>query len=217
MKPGFSDICASILSFAMIVILVWEGRVLPWGPRAVQSSRGAAGARAGGEAGFDAGDMAVVRPGRSGDARSRAAGGGAGDRDGAASSEPGRRVAGGGGRAETEGNRGGGAAVGRGREHQRRRGHQDADGRVERTDRGLQALDPGRGAGRGAGDLLQLHGDHRLDAHRARLEAAERGLCAALRCGGFCGVRSVRAQAKGGGGGSLAGGCCEGGRSASER
>ena len=47
------------------------------------------------------------------------------------------------------------------------------------------------------GDLLQLHGDHRLDAHQSRMEAAYRRLRAALRRRRFRRLRPVRAEAQG--------------------
>ena len=59
-------------------------------------------------------------------------------------------------------------------------GNQDPLRRLPAQDRQLQAVDPQRGARRGENHLLQLHGHHRLDPHRAGVEVAQRRVRAAV-------------------------------------
>ena len=72
-----------------------------------------------------------------------------------------------------------------GREHRRRRDDQDAQRRLPRQDRQLQAVDPQRRARWREDLLLQFHGHHRLDADPSQLAASEWRNGAALRRGRF--------------------------------
>ena len=84
----------------------------------------------------------------------------------------------------------------RGREHQRKRGDQDAERRLPREDRQPQAVDPQRRA-RGRQDLLlQLHGHHRLDPNRPQLAARPWRDGAQVRRRRLRGLRPLRPRAR---------------------
>src|SRR3984957_395574 len=124
------------------------------------------------------------------------AGRGDGNRDGAAPHVSGRGLAAG-GSDETEGGEwGGGARVVGGGKYSGTQFHQVADTRFSILRRCVEGFAAGGGAGGREGGLLQLHAGGGLDADGFEVGAAVHGLCAAIRCDRFRGVRHFYSGAK---------------------
>src|ERR1700677_629583 len=124
------------------------------------------------------------------------AGRGDGNRDGVAPHVSGRGL-GAGGSDETEGGDGGGGArvVGGGK-YSGTQFHQVAVRRFSILRGCVEGFAAGGGAGGREGGLLQLHAGGGLDADGFEVGAALHGLCAAIRCDRFRGVRHFYSGAK---------------------